>query len=321
MTLTKSNLIDTIFQNTDLNKTEAIQTTITIRCAEFYNLHMTCHAHGWKNLAPFKWSDESKSLSFAAFIGEEPVDIEVIQNGSSLKATLHSHRKLDQKLLDEARQTITRSLDLNTETDRLLEVAEKFGEDYVKLIENGAGRMLHAPTLWEDAAKTLFTTNCSWSLTKKMCESACSERFSEPAPSGCYPFPSAEKLSDYSAKNIGRLMPVGYRADYLIDLAKRFSEDPFLGNIESNGYDYKSAYQHVINSRGFGDYACNHLLVLAGYFDRIPVDTVVVSYLKKNYRVRKPESFIKRKYGKWGKYMFWGLKLEKMLKRQNWLGD
>jgi len=171
-------------------------------------------------------------------------------------------------------------------------VAEKFGEDYVKLIENGAGRMLHAPTLWEDAAKTLFTTNCSWSLTKKMCESACSERFSEPAPSGCYPFPSAEKLSDYSAKNIGRLMPVGYRADYLIDLAKRFSEDPFLGNIESNGYDYKSAYQYVINSRGFGDYACNHLLVLAGYLIEFQLIRSW-SRISKKLSGEKPESFIK----------------------------
>lgn len=297
------------------------KTTIKLNPPKHYDLHMTCHAHGWKNLAPFKWSDESNSLSFVALIGEEPVDIEVVQNGKSVTATLHPHRKLDRKSLNDARQTITRSLDLKTETDSLLEVAEKFGEDYVNLIENGAGRMLHAPTLWEDAAKTLFTTNCSWSLTKKMCESACSEKFSEPAPSGRYPFPSAEKLSEYSAQNIGELIPVGYRADYLIELSKRFSEDPSLGGIESNGYDYKSAYKYVIDSKGFGDYACNHLLVLAGYYDRIPVDTVVVSYLKRNYRVRKPESFIKRKYGKWGKYMFWGLKLEKMLKHQNWLGD
>lgn len=295
--------------------------SIKLNRPNHYNLHMTCHAHGWKNLAPFRWSDESKSLSFAAFIGEEPVGIEVVQNGDPLKATLHSHRKLDRKSINEARQIITRSLDLDTETDKLLEVAEKFGEDYVNLIKKGAGRMLHAPTLWEDAAKTFFTTNCSWSLTKRMCESACSDRFSKQSPGGSYPFPTAETLSEYSAKNISTLIPIGYRADYLIELAKRFSEDPFLGDIESNGYDYKNAYKYVINSKGFGDYACNHLLVLAGYYDKIPVDTVVVSYLKKNYRVRKPESFIKRKYGKWGKYMFWGLKLEKMLKHQNWLGD
>jgi 3-methyladenine DNA glycosylase/8-oxoguanine DNA glycosylase len=294
---------------------------LIFRIPPHYCLNMTCHAHGWKNLAPFKWSDESKSLSFAAIIGENPVDIEVIQSGGSLKTTLRSHRKLDSKSLGEVRQVTTRSLDLDTETDNLLKVAEKFGEDYVKLIENGAGRMLRAPSLWEDAAKTLFTTNCSWSLTKKMCESACSGRFSKPAPSGLCPFPSSETLSKYSAQDIRKLIPVGYRANYLIELAERFSDDPLLGDIETNGYNYTEANKYVIRSKGFGDYACAHLLVLAGYFDKIPVDTVVVSFLKKNYQVRKPESFIKRKYGKWGEYMWWGFKLDKMLKRQNWLGD
>ena len=32
----------------------------------------------------------------------------------------------------------------------------------------GAGRMLRSPTAFEDAVKTLCTTNCSWSLTKVM---------------------------------------------------------------------------------------------------------------------------------------------------------
>jgi len=72
--------------------------------------------------------------------------------------------------------------------------------------------------------------------------------------------------------------------------------------------------------KGFGDYAVAHLLILCGYFDKIPIDTVVVSYLKKNYRVRKPESFINRTYRKWREYKWWGLKLEKMIKQQNWLG-
>ena len=73
--------------------------------------------------------------------------------------------------------------------------------------------------------------------------------------------------------------------------------------------------------KGFADYATAHLLVLAGYYNEIPIDTVIVSYLKKNHRVRKPKSFIDRHYRRWGKYKWWGLKLEKMLKRQNWLGD
>jgi hypothetical protein len=63
------------------------------------------------------------------------------------------------------------------------------------------------------------------------------------------------------------------------------------------------------------------MLILTGYYAKIPVDTVVVSYLKENHRVRKPQSFIDRHYRKWGKYKWWGMKLEKILLQKNWLGD
>ena len=71
----------------------------------------------------------------------------------------------------------------------VLKAAENAGAEYVQLIRKGAGRLLRSPTLWEDAAKTLFTTNCTWALTRKMCEAVCSRAFIEPAPSGRYPFP------------------------------------------------------------------------------------------------------------------------------------
>ena len=34
--------------------------------------------------------------------------------------------------------------------------------------EQGAGRMLRSPTVFEDLVKMICTTNCSWSLTEKM---------------------------------------------------------------------------------------------------------------------------------------------------------
>lgn len=41
---------------------ERFQTTLT--CPDCYNLHLTCHIHGWKNLAPFTWDDEKKMIGF-----------------------------------------------------------------------------------------------------------------------------------------------------------------------------------------------------------------------------------------------------------------
>lgn len=286
-----------------------------------YNLSMTCNAHGWKNLAPFRWDDESKTVSFAFFLEDIPVDATARQTDNRINATLTSHDGLEDGQVEKARELITRSLGLEIDTSDLLNKAEKIDSDHAKLIRNGAGRLLRAPTLWEDAAKTLFTTNCTWALTKKMCEAACSETFSKKAPSGAYPFPPPQKFTEHSVEELKSLMPIGYRAEYMVGLAKLFSKNPSLDNIETNGFSYKEAYYHVKKIRGFGDYAIFHLLVLSGFYEEIPIDTVVVSYLKKNHRVRKPKSFIDRKYRKWGKYKWWGLKLEKILRHQNWLGD
>ena len=112
-------------------------------------------------------------------------------------------------------------------------------------------------------------------------------------------------------------MPVGYRAGYLKLLAERFEKDPLLSQVETNGFDYKSADKIVLGLKGFADYATAHLLLLAGHYNEIPIDTVVVSYLKRKHRVRKPKSFINRRYRKWGKYKWWGFKLEKMLHKQS----
>ena len=52
-----------------------VKTKITIKCPEFYDLHMTCHVHGWKNLPPFFWDYEKNILRFAALVDNKPVEM------------------------------------------------------------------------------------------------------------------------------------------------------------------------------------------------------------------------------------------------------
>ena len=282
---------------------------------------MTCHAHGWKNLAPFIWDDATKILSFAAMLDEEAVDIIVFQKDSSIIACASSNSHISHDAELRLSGMVMRCLNLDFHTGVLLKGSRRAGDEYVRLIEAGAGRLLRAPTLWEDAAKTLFTTNCSWALTRKMCDSLCSEAFSQKTPSGRYPFPGPEVILGHDPDELRQMVPLGYRTEYLLELARTFAADPQLGGIESNSRSYSDAFAQINALKGFGEYATRHLLLLVGYFDRVPIDTVVLGYLKRNHNFRKPEAFIRRHYRKWGKYQWWGLKLEKMLNRQNWLGD
>ena len=141
--------------------------TLSFDTPEHYDLCLTCHAHGWKNLLPFRWDEEKRALHFAVFVDRIPVDIFAIQSDNDIVVTLRSAVQLDDNWLQDARAMIHRSLGLGIDTAPLLEKAEKVGPEYAKIVKMGAGRLLRSSTLWEDAAKTLFTTNCTWSLTKK----------------------------------------------------------------------------------------------------------------------------------------------------------
>ena len=290
-------------------------------CPKWYDLFLTCHTHGWINLAPFSWDEKHSRLEFALLIDGQAVDVTIQQDKRSIETAICSEKKISSNSLKRIDAVLARILGLKEKTTKLFKTALKIGGPYPQLIRKGAGRLLRGASLWEDAAKTLFTTNCSWALTQKMCEKICSAAFSIPSPSGRYPFPHPSSLAEESPDSLKRKMPIGYRAEYLKLLSKAFSGDSHLITLEENSLPYDSAYEIVSGLKGFGPYARSHLLILAGYYERIPVDSEVKSYVKKNHNSQNAERFVDRRYTPWGRYKWWGFKFEKMLRRQNWLGD
>ena len=286
-----------------------------------YSLHATCHAHGWKYLAPFEWDDARAELSLAARAGAQSVDVACVQDKRRIRVVITSRRRLRKEGLDRLLTSIRRALDLDRETAPLVAAARVAGADFGRLLRDGAGRMLRGLSLWEDAAKTLFTTNCSWSMTVRMAAAACSGEFGTPAPSGRFPFPPPEALAGKSHPELRKLMPVGYRAEYLHALATRFATDASLPRMDDGGVSPDEAYELARGLRGFGDYAASHLIIMAGYFHRIPIDTVVTDFLTEAYRARNARSFAERHYRAWGKYRWWGLKLDQMRRYSNWIGN
>ncbi len=135
---------------------------LKFKCPKNYDLHMVCHTHGWTNLAPFNWDDSNRCLSFAVYIDSESIDISVFQRNFYIEAFTSSNFKINKTSRERLKAVIIRSLALEVDTTELLLQAEKVGSKYADLVKQGAGRLLRAPTLWEDAAKTLFTTNCSY---------------------------------------------------------------------------------------------------------------------------------------------------------------
>jgi 3-methyladenine DNA glycosylase/8-oxoguanine DNA glycosylase len=272
-------------------------------------------------LYPFEWDDKFSKLIFALSVSGNSVDINVQQNDNKLRVSVLSKKKIDSIVRNKIRNQIARALSIDVDTRELLKIAKSIDAELYDLVRNGAGRLLRSPSLWEDAAKTLFTTNCSWSLTQKMSKQICSEEFVKASPSGRYPFPSPDSICKYSAGELKEKLSVGYRAEYLRLLANEFTQGEKLYAANLSELAYAEAYKIVRSLMGFGEYAANHLMVLEGFYNEIPVDTVVTSFIKKEYKARNIYAFIDRKYKCWGSYKWWGLKLDKIKRKVNWLGD
>jgi 3-methyladenine DNA glycosylase/8-oxoguanine DNA glycosylase len=282
----------------------------------YYDLTTTCHMHGWRHLAPFAWDEARHALTFACLVDGAAVDVVVAQHRRAVAVTVLSHNDLKSGAKRRLDAMIRRSLGLDVDTAALLAVARRAGSASVPLIRRGVGRLLRSPTLWEDAAKTLFTTNCSWTLTERMCAGLCSERFSAPTPLGRHPFPPPARIAPLPPARLRAMVPVGYRAAALRALAAIFARDPLLGGLEVGALDYSRALTTVLALRGFGPYASAHLLLLANFCDAIPMDSAVGSYVRQHFRTRNPQAFLARRYEVWRPFRWWGYKIERMQRLQ-----
>jgi 3-methyladenine DNA glycosylase/8-oxoguanine DNA glycosylase len=87
----------------------------------------------------------------------------------------------------------------------------------------GAGRMLRAPTVFEDVVKTICTTNTAWSGTRKMTK-ALVDNLGIEAPGGRRTFPSAEAMAGADEGVYRDVVRAGYRGPYLRQLAADVAE-------------------------------------------------------------------------------------------------
>jgi len=131
---------------------------------------------------------------------------------------------------------------------------------------------LSSPTVWEDLAKTLMTTNTTWNMTQQMV--ARLTALGDPYAGGGQAFPPPERIAALPLDALNTAIRAGYRGAYLHELAQR---------IRSGEIDVESWRDPVISSpdlykrikalKGFGDYAAGNLMRLMGHFDRLATDT------------------------------------------------
>jgi 3-methyladenine DNA glycosylase/8-oxoguanine DNA glycosylase len=145
----------------------------------------------------------------------------------------------------------------------------------------GAGRMLRSPTVFEDVVKTVCTTNCAWSATKRMVD-ALVTHLGEPAVGGgggplTNAFPSAAAMSAAPKSFYRDTVRAGYRTEYLIGLARLVERGEIdleaMARADPEELPDDELEAMLLALPGVGPYAAAHIMMTIGRNSRLILDS------------------------------------------------
>jgi N-glycosylase/DNA lyase len=288
-----------------------------------FDLALTVESHGWYDLAPWRWDRERGVLGRPLRLaGGRTVYAEVAQGAHGLAFRAVAQGRLAAGEAREARAAMETCLALDedlapfrarVEALEALRAAGR-GKDLPDLrwvLARGAGRLLRSPTVFEDAVKTLCTTNCTWAVTRGLVSRLC-ERLGEPAPLDSVTFPTAAAMAARDERFYREEIRAGYRAPFLLALARAAAGGSV--DLEALRHAGTSAGEETARRiralAGFGPYATEHLLRLVGVHGHLALDSWNRAKVARLRGKRRPPSdrTLRRwytPYGEWAGLAMW----------------
>ena len=205
-------------------------------------------------------------------------------------------------------ETVAHMFRLDEDLSRLYELVR---EDELSWCALGAGRMLRAPTVFEDVVKTICTTNTAWSGTRKM-TAALVDNLGAQAPGGGRAFPTPETMAERGDDFYRDVVRAGYRGPYLRTLAADVAEGRIhLEELNDRDLPDDEVAQRLLALPGIGPYAAAHVMLTSlGRYSPLVLD----SWTRPTYqnlcgarRALKDATIERRfkRYGEWAGLAFW----------------
>jgi 3-methyladenine DNA glycosylase/8-oxoguanine DNA glycosylase len=270
-----------------------------------FSFWRTVLSHGWCMLAPFSLDRERRVLRrilkthrqsvYIEMRAKDPDRLEILARSRQPIFSADSHEILSQVItmlrLDESMQDFYQALSTASDDGALGWIPEA-----------RAGRLLRSPSLFEDIAKMICTTNCSWSATERMVQNLVQKlgtRFDE--EEACFPNP--EELAAASEDFLIKEARTGYRSAYLIELGTRVASGQLNLDACMAG-DNDELYERLLEIKGIGPYAAGNILKLLGHYDFLALDSWCRQRFSQLYRAGKKVSdkTIARKYSRYGSW-------------------
>lgn len=274
-----------------------------------FSLKATVESHGWYQLPPFTYTDGVLGRVHRMADGRV-VNITVQQTSNTsredfllLQTDGPAFTRDQFEIAGVVRRMLCMDWDLSPFYARLRDLP-----DYAWVEAGAIGRLLRAPSVWEDLAKILLTTNTTWQQTINMCTRLVT--LGDDAAFG-HTFPTAAQIAALDPDTLTAHVGAGYRGSHLHTLATRIAAGELDVEAWAIGeWDSANLYKHITALNGFGPYAAGSLLRLLGYHDYLSIDTVARDAHGRWYNngERAPEADLKAHYaayGEWQGLMQW----------------
>ena len=266
-----------------------------------FSFRQTIYSHGWCELLPFAIDTENWRLS-CVFAAQTPFSAAISEADGKLKIEVAGGRidaAVEASILRQTRHILRLDDDLSNFYANL-----KGEKRLAWITEKRAGRLLRSPTVYEDLVKTICTTNCSWSLTKKMVTNLV-EKLGAETSDGQHAFPTAEQMAGAAPEFYRDEMRSGYRAQYFAELAEKVAS----GKLDPESWldsdlPTRELKKEMKTVKGVGDYAAENLLKLVGRYDGLALDSWLRSqfYKKHNGETVCADKDIEKFYEKFGEW-------------------
>ena len=247
----------------------------------------TIVSHGVAELPPNRVDLDARTLETTLPVPRGARTLRITARGRKLRI-----ETVAGNLAPELLKTVRQMFRLDEDLSRFYELVR---DDELSWCTLGAGRMLRAPTVFEDVVKTICTTNTSWSGTRKMTHALVDNLGIE--------------ADDRFYREVVRS---GYRGPYFRQLATDVAEGTIdLEELRDPNLPDDEAAARLLALPGVGPYAAAHVMLTSlGRYSRLVLDswTRPTYYKLSGARRALKDATIERRfkrYGDWAGLAFW----------------
>ncbi len=292
----------------------------TLAARKPFNFTSVIDSHGWRQLAPFSYDENTNMLgSILQLSNGRVIELKLRDADDGVQVETDKLDKSEQK---EVKDKVNWMFGLDMDFSSFY-AASRGEPKLARAKKRSLGRVLRSPTVFEDVIKTILTTNTLWAATRNMTRKLVDNfgaallsagRVAPPNSEGpiqTKAFPTPASMAASSPAFLKEAVRVGYRAPAIHQLAVRVASGQLdLESLKTAGLPTLELRKQLLTINGVGPYAAANLLMILGRHDFIPIDSYALKMVSHEWYKGKPVTAkeVEKRFEKWGEFKglaFW----------------